>query len=74
MNGSTAAQRLSIALRDDDLRDATSIDDDQVDQLLELFEAERRRRTDALTDAIENGLVMVPKPLRGVVKKLVFPR
>lgn len=73
MTEPTASQRLAAALRDDTLSQLTGIEGAQVDQLLGLVEAERGRRADALTDAIDGGLGMVPKPLRGVVKRLVFP-
>lgn len=46
--------------------------DDQERTLRRLVDAQERRRARALSVAIDQGLGMIPRPLRGLIKKLVF--
>lgn len=66
----TPAAQLAAALRDDAVA-GLDLDAASVERLTGLVVEEKRRRAEALSTAIDDGLGMVPRPLRKIVKKLV---
>ena len=53
---------------------STHLDEARVDHLLGLVTDARRRRARRLGEAVEAGLGMVPRPLRGVIRRMVLGR
>lgn len=66
-----AFRRTALVERDQVPRVVEDLAPDELAQLTGLLETALERRHDEIARAIDEGLGMVPRPLRGPVKKIV---
>ncbi|CAN5495081.1 hypothetical protein BH23ACT9_BH23ACT9_04470 [soil metagenome] len=72
-NSSDALSELARVLGAEPPASLDTLDPGVLSHLTEAVLAESRRQEQALGAAVDNALRLIPRPLRGVVKRLITP-